>query len=620
MANGRTEAEWLLVSCSSKMQRLFDAAKTAARSNASVLITGENGTGKGVLAKFIHESSKRAGPFVSLDLTCIPKELLESELFGVVPRYLDSRHPGKDGRVQLAHLGTLFLDEIGDMPLEQQKKLLSFCQEHTCHRVGSNQIEQIDARFIAATNRHLDAQIRSGLFREDLYFRIRDIRIHLPPLRERPEDILPLAQHYLARLSQRLNIPPPSISDELGQLLLRHAWPGNLRELESCIRMMMEDHRGVAELTPSCLPDDLREQASRSVASHSSASLITSAAVDPATPPLPSDPSYPRVVRTALIHEILTQFLLPKRVVALLQTHRGGGRTLARQIAERAGIPPVWLVDTSCERTPSSLFYRRLSRNDEVKDQETFESWLRALMRQRDSMLLICTQPRGPEALMEEVAATIRMLLSEHRGLHFLIIGGERLLRLRSHERYSWLRLLPPSSLCDVPDLSSEGNDGGDIGQVLHACGLPGSRASWLHRQTGGHPWLLYELLAQNIESEEAAAQVVQYQLRESRCLDRHLQDPEALATLDKLLGNQPVANLADPSIRRNPEKHPESRLYFDGILIPTQNGTAFRCPAVGDASVDEYSRVRKGQDSSDKREPTSCVSETGVGESTFSR
>ena len=193
-------------------------------------------------------------------------------------------------------------------------------------------------------------------------------------------------------------------------------------------------------------------------------------------------------------------------------------------------------------------------------------------------MLLICTQPRGPEDLLEEVAATIRMLLSEHRGLHFLIIGGERLLRLRSHERYSWLRLLLSSSLFDVPDLSGDGNDGGEIGQVLHALGLPTSRASWLYRQTGGHPWLLYELLAQNIDSEEAAAQFVQYQLRESRCLDRHLQDPEALATLDKLTHNQPVANLADPAIRRNPEKYPESRLYFDGLVIPRQNGTAFRC------------------------------------------
>ena len=579
MANGRTEAEWLLVSGSSKMQRILEAAKAAARSDASVLITGENGTGKGVLAKFIHETSKRAGKFVSLDLTCIPKELLESELFGVVPRYLDSRHPGKDGRVQLAHLGTLFLDEIGDMPIDQQVKLLSFCQNLTCNSVGSNQIDQVDSRVISATNRDMDARIRSGLFREDLYHRIRDIRIHLPPLRERQEDILPLVHHYLSRLASRFKIPQPSISDELGRLLLRHEWPGNLRELESCIRMMLETHRGVSELTPSCLPDDILEQASRSGTSHSSPPSITaSAAVDPSTPPLPSNPAYPRVVRTALIHEILTQVLLPKRVVALLQTHRGGGRTLARQIAERAGIPPVWLVDTSCERTSPSLFYRRLSRNEEVKDQETFETWLRALLRQRDSILLFCTQPRGPEDLLEEVAATIRMLLSEHRGLHFLIIGGERLLRLRSRERYSWLRLLPPSSLFDVPDLSGDGNDGGEIGQVLHVLGLPTSRASWLYRQTGGHPWLLYELLAQNIDSEEAAAQFVQYQLRESRCLDRHLQDPEALATLDKLTHNQPVANLADPAIRRNPEKYPESRLYFDGLVIPRQNGTAFRC------------------------------------------
>ena len=259
MANGRTEAEWLLVSGSSKMQRIFEAAKAAARSDASVLITGENGTGKGVLAKFIHETSKRAGKFVSLDLTCIPKELLESELFGVVPRYLDSRHPGKDGRVQLAHLGSLFLDEIGDMPLDQQAKLLSFCQNRSCTSVGSNQIDLVDARVISATNRDMDARIRSGLFREDLYYRIRDIRIHLPPLRERQEDILPLVHHYLSRLASRFKIPQPSISDELGRLLLRHEWPGNLRELESCIRMMLETHRGVSELTPSCLPDDILE-------------------------------------------------------------------------------------------------------------------------------------------------------------------------------------------------------------------------------------------------------------------------------------------------------------------------------------------------------------------------
>ena len=581
--------ERLFDSKSSAMQRILDKARSAASSSACILITGENGTGKGILAKYLHELSGRTGAFVTLDMTILPRELLESELYGVAPRYLDSKHAGKPGLVHTAHQGSLLLDEIGDMPYEQQGKLLSFCQEHACRRVGSNQLEHLDVRLFCATNQLLEERIRRGLFRQDLFYRIRDIRIHLPPLRERPEDILPLALHCLEQQSRLREVARPSLSDNLLEQLLRHEWPGNLRELESCIRMMVEDHPLVTELTTSHLPDDLRKQLrdkeALCVASEGQPSLTreSSSAVDPSQPPLPRDPSYQRVPRHGLIHEVLTQYLLPKRVVALVQTHRGGARSLARQLASLAGLPTAWLIDSSCERSSPALFYGRLTRNDTVRDQVSFESWLRRQLRSQGSLLLISTQPRGPEDLLEEVAATIRGLLAETRHLHYVILGGERLLRLRSHERYSWLRLLPPGSLFDVPDLSEA-----DVARLLRGCGLPEERTSWLHRQTGGHPWLLYELISQNIDSEDAALTEVKAQLSQSHNLDRHLHDPDAVEVLRKLLRNEPVADLSQAAIRRNPEKYPESRLYFDGFLIPTPTGTQFRCPAAKEVPTAE--------------------------------
>ena len=206
-----------------------------------------------------------------------------------------------------------------------------------------------------------------------------------------------------------------------------------------------------------------------------------------------------------------TQVLLPKRVVALYRPTGVAVRTLARQIAE-SWHSPVWLVDTSCDRIPHRCFTGgcRAMKGD---GSETFETWLRALFAAKRLDAAHLHAAAGPEDLLEEVAATIRMLLSEHRGLHFLIIGGGGCFGCVRTSATPGCAFCHPSSLFDVPDLSGDGNDGGEIGQVLHALGLPTSRASWLYRQTEGHPWLLYELLAQNIDSEEAAAQVVQYQL-----------------------------------------------------------------------------------------------------------
>lgn len=579
MPNNRPDIPGLFVSNSSKMQRALDAVHAAASSRASVLITGENGTGKGVLAHYLHLLSNRSGGFVTVDTTLFPKELMESELYGMVPRFLDSRHPGKAGLVHTAHQGTLFFDEIGDMPLEQQPKLLRFCQEHSFRRVGSNQDEHVDVRCIFATNQCLETRIRSGHFRPDLFYRIRDIRIHLPPLRERREDIEPLALHFLALHAQLLQIPIPVFSDDLMRFFLEYEWPGNLRELASCIRMLVEDepsHGGV--LTITSLPEDLRgKRGSRSAPAcvHGASEPQNEPVIDASTPAQPSNPAFQRVPRNELVHEVLTQYLLPKRVVALLQTQRGGGRTLARQLAPLCNLPALWLIDSSCERTEPELFYRRLTRDERIQDQVHFECWLRERLRRQGSLLLILTQPSGPAELLEEVAATVRGLLADSRGLHFLIVGGERLLRLRSHERYSWLRLLPPGSLFNVPDLFEA-----DVARLLRGHGLPAERAAWVHRQTGGHPWLVYELLSQDIETEEAALQEVKYQLRQSHSLDRHLQDPEAVEVLRRLLREESVASLADPAICRNPERYAESRLYFQGLLVAGPSGTRFRCPA----------------------------------------
>jgi sigma-54 dependent transcriptional regulator, acetoin dehydrogenase operon transcriptional activator AcoR len=223
-----------IVGRSTAVRRSLTLAEAAARSDASVLITGESGTGKEVLAQAIHNAGGRAaGPFVAVNCAAIPRELLESELFGYeAGAFTGARKGGRPGKFELAEGGTILLDEIGDMPLDMQAKMLRVLQEKTTTRLGGSRETQVTCRVLATTNRDLAAEARRGLFRQDLYFRLRVIHIELPPLRERREDIEFLTQHFLEVYSARSAKRVTRVAPAVLEAFLRYGWPGNVRELE----------------------------------------------------------------------------------------------------------------------------------------------------------------------------------------------------------------------------------------------------------------------------------------------------------------------------------------------------------------------------------------------------
>ena len=217
-------------------EALDRAARIIPRGNATVLITGETGTGKELLARAIHYNGPRAaGPFVDINCSAIPSNLLESELFGHEKGAFTDARRTKPGLFEAAHGGTLFLDEVGEIPFELQGKLLRALEEKRVRRVGATRSQDVDVRIIAATNVDLAGATREGLFREDLYYRLSVIPIHLPPLRERGEDVLVLADHFLETLSDEYGLPAPRISQALRDRLLAHPGPGNVRELRNSI-------------------------------------------------------------------------------------------------------------------------------------------------------------------------------------------------------------------------------------------------------------------------------------------------------------------------------------------------------------------------------------------------
>ncbi|WP_218110350.1 sigma-54-dependent transcriptional regulator [Oligoflexus tunisiensis] len=204
--------------------------------NAWILITGENGTGKEVVARHIHEKSSRASkPFVAVNCAAIPEELIESELFGHTKGAFTNAISQKKGKFELAHQGTLFLDEIGDMSLRTQAKILRILQEQAFERVGSTETLTVDVRVIAATNKDLKEQIKTGQFREDLYYRLNVVPFHLPPLRERGDDIFDLAQHFLTKMAHELGEKQKILSPEAQKAMREYPWPGNIRELKNLL-------------------------------------------------------------------------------------------------------------------------------------------------------------------------------------------------------------------------------------------------------------------------------------------------------------------------------------------------------------------------------------------------
>jgi two-component system response regulator HydG len=225
-----------IVGTSAPMQKVFDLVGRVADGDTNVLITGESGTGKELVARAVHERSQRsAGPFVAINCAAMPEPLLESELFGHVKGAFTDARQARSGLVLQASKGTLFLDEIGDMPPGVQAKLLRVLQERTVRPVGGDAVIPFDVRLITATNRDLESEVDEKRFREDLFYRINVVRIHLPPLRSRATDILPLAQHYLTRYAAQGKRSVTGMTAAAAEKLVTYPWPGNVRELQNCM-------------------------------------------------------------------------------------------------------------------------------------------------------------------------------------------------------------------------------------------------------------------------------------------------------------------------------------------------------------------------------------------------
>ena len=229
-----------LMGSSPVLERVLKQARSVAQTSATVLLTGENGTGKEMLSRAIHQESPRsAGPFVAVSCAALPEALIESELFGHEKGAFTSATQMHKGRFELADGGTLFLDEIGDLSAAVQVKLLRVLQEREFERVGGTKTLTVDIRLIAATNRDLEKEVAQGRFRQDLFFRLNVVPLVLPPLRERPDDVPILAAHFAAKSAQKYGQPTPELDPALVEVLIDYPWPGNVRELENLIERLV---------------------------------------------------------------------------------------------------------------------------------------------------------------------------------------------------------------------------------------------------------------------------------------------------------------------------------------------------------------------------------------------
>ncbi|NDC25743.1 MAG: sigma-54-dependent Fis family transcriptional regulator, partial [Proteobacteria bacterium] len=255
--NLKTSEGNLLVGNSPLTQKALHLVERVAAADTTVLISGESGTGKELIAQSIHERSNRnTGPFIKINCAAIPESLLESELFGYEKGAFTGAQSTKPGRFELAHKGTLFLDEIGEMSPEMQVKLLRVLQERSFERVGGIKTIQVDVRLVAATNKDLEAEVKNGRFRSDLFYRLNVVPIHLAPLRERREDIPLLVAHFSRKLSTRLKRDNPQFSAETLELLMQFPWPGNIRQLENVVERCLIMAEGPM-IHPEQLPEEI---------------------------------------------------------------------------------------------------------------------------------------------------------------------------------------------------------------------------------------------------------------------------------------------------------------------------------------------------------------------------
>ncbi len=287
------------------MARVLQTVHQIATTDLPVLIEGETGTGKELIARAVYRHSARVkGPFIALNCGAIPATLIASELFGFVPGAFTGANRDRVGFIGAAHRGTLFLDEIGDLPLDLQPHLLRVLQSGEFTRLGNSRTEQVDVRFIAATNRDLESEVQAGRFRADLFFRLSAITLHLPPLRERPHDTRLLAEHFVRAAATRYGRPVPRLTEECLAALTAYSFPGNVRELES------EMSRLAALATPSlpCGPDLLNERIRHP--RHSK----------------PVTSSQTTTVVPMSLHE------MEKQLISSVLEHTGGNRTRAAEI------------------------------------------------------------------------------------------------------------------------------------------------------------------------------------------------------------------------------------------------------------------------------------------------
>jgi len=249
-----------IIGGSTAMQRVFERMQRILKTDSTVLLFGESGTGKELVAKALHHNGRRkAYAFVAVNCGAIPEALLESELFGHVRGAFTGAVRDKVGKFEAAHHGTIFLDEIGTMPMHLQSKLLRVLQEQEVDRIGSTKTVKLDVRVISATNADLEGQVRQGTFREDLFYRLNVIPLHLPPLRERREDILPLVNHFLDKFRHLMARPTISLNKAALDALERYHWPGNVRELENVVERLVALTEGDA-ITPEDLPAEIVDQ------------------------------------------------------------------------------------------------------------------------------------------------------------------------------------------------------------------------------------------------------------------------------------------------------------------------------------------------------------------------
>lgn len=249
-----------IIGQSTTLAEVFKILGKVAPTDSTVLVTGESGTGKELLVRALHANSRRADkPFVPINCGAIPKELLESELFGHEKGAFTHAIRSRPGRFELADGGTIFLDEIGEMELSLQVKILRVLQEKEIERVGGNGCKKVDVRIVAATNRDLEAEVEAGRFREDLYYRLNVIPLHLPPLRERGGDVLLLARHFLDHFCRKKCRPTLALAPDTRRVLAAYAWPGNVRELENFMERLSILVDG-AVVQPSELPRKILDQ------------------------------------------------------------------------------------------------------------------------------------------------------------------------------------------------------------------------------------------------------------------------------------------------------------------------------------------------------------------------